>query len=170
MKIYPSLILVIFASVVVSQNSLFTIQSVPAYSLQRVCVQNCVFPGNGDLALNIGCPYPVLNACVCRTDLQRSASIYLTQCVDQGCFSDPSDLSSAISLYDSYYVSNGLPLLLVQAFTTAATSFVTSPLTGLTATAISSSTSLTTTLDSNKLLLAIILILTILAALVDFFH
>jgi hypothetical protein len=170
MRIYRSLILVTFASVVTSQISQYAIQSVAGYSLQRACVQECVSSGYYGLPTGIGCPNPYLIACVCRTDLQPSASTFLTQCVNQGCSSDPSDLSSAISLYDSYCALNGVPLVTAPVSTTAATSFVTSPPTGPTATATSSSTSLTTTLDSSELLLAIILIPTILAALVDFFH
>lgn len=129
MKIYRSLILVIFASVVASQNnSQYTIESVPAYSLQRVCVQNCVGTDLGfGLPANIGCPADsccpetYLGACACRTDLQPSAFSYLTQYVNQQCSSNPSDLSSAISLYDSYCVSNGFPLVTAIS-TTAATS------------------------------------------------
>jgi hypothetical protein len=161
MKIYRSLILVIFASAVASQNSPYTLDSVPAYALQRVCVQNCVGTGYLGLPANIGCPYTYLNACACRTDLQSSASSYLTQCVDQQCSSDPSDLSSAISLYDSYCVSNGYPLLPAIS-TTAATSFVTPAATATapTATATSGSTSLTT--SSSELVLTLILLSTIL--------
>src|SRR5271156_2414232 len=111
MKNYCGLILVIFASVVASQNSQYTIESVAEYSLQRNCVQTCIGIDILGLPNNIGCPYPYLNACACRTDLQPSASTYLTQCVDLSCSSDPSDLSSAISLYDSYCASNGFPIV-----------------------------------------------------------
>jgi hypothetical protein len=118
-----TLILFCFASLVAAQNSAYTIESVSAYSLQRTCVQNCL----GGLPGQIGCPfsYVYLNQCACRTDLQPSASTFLTGCVNNGCSRDPSDLSSAISLYDSYCVSNGFALVTVPASTTAATSFAT---------------------------------------------
>jgi hypothetical protein len=165
MKIYRSSILVIFASVVASQNSQYTIESVAEYSLQRACVQTCVGPDLDGLPQNIGCPYPYLNDCACRTDLQLSASTFLTQCVDQWCSSDPSDFSSAISLYDSYCVSNRFPIVTAPISTPATTSYVTIPAavstaTAPTATATSSSTSLTT--SSSELLLTFILLSTIL--------
>jgi hypothetical protein len=47
MKIYHGLILVIFASIAASQNSPYTIQSLPAYTLQRYCVQLCLTDGTG---------------------------------------------------------------------------------------------------------------------------
>jgi len=162
MKIYRRLILLIFASFVASQNAQYTIESVPAYSLQRSCVQYCIGTGDGGLPGNLGCPNPnqPLNACACRTDLQPSASSFLTSCVNQWCSSDPSDLSSAISIYDSYCASNGFAIVTAPASTTGATSFMTIPATTPTATATSSSTSLT--IGSSELLLIFPLVSTIL--------
>ncbi|KAN0073429.1 hypothetical protein V8E54_008649 [Elaphomyces granulatus] len=154
MKIYYSLILVIFASVVASQVSIFSINGDPAFSIQRVCVQACLGPGYTGVPGNIGCAYEddvYLNACVCRTDLQPSASSYLTKCVNSGCATEPSDLSSAISIYDNYCASNGFPV-------PAATSFISNPLNAATATVPkATSSSISLTISSSELLLTFIL-------------
>ena len=156
MKIYcSSIILVIFASVVVSQQAQqYTIISVPAYEHQHACVQYCI-GGEADenLPNALGCPSTYLNACVCRTDLQPSASSFLTACVNQGCSSDPSDLSSAISLYDSYCASNGFPV----PNTTAGTSFVTNPTAPWPTATAATYSSASLTISSRELLLTFIL-------------
>jgi hypothetical protein len=126
MNIYNRLILLIFASITASQNTPYTIQSLPAYSLQRACVQGCL-AGEYAVAYDLNCPQ--LNACVCRTDLQSQVSTYLTSCVNAGCSTNPPDLSSAVELYDSYCSMNGYPIVGAVVTTTASTSFVTSPAT-----------------------------------------
>jgi len=64
----------------------------------------------------LGCHAPLCspqwaatNNCYCRTDLQSVATSYLSSCVDKGCtVGDFSiDVSSAISIYDSYCQGNG---------------------------------------------------------------
>lgn len=49
------------------------------------------------------------NNCYCRSDLQSVATSYLSSCVDKGCTVGDSsiDVSSAISIYDSYCQGNG---------------------------------------------------------------
>jgi hypothetical protein len=100
-----------FASIAASQElPTWSIQSVSVFGSLRVCAQACLGPGlwiYNDLPAGLDCPSPILNACVCRTDLASSASSLLTSCANQGCSSNPADVSSVVSLYNSYCSANG---------------------------------------------------------------
>jgi hypothetical protein len=81
-----------------------TIDSLPAYSSQRPCVQYCLYSGqpNGAGAVNwaFGCTNP--NSCVCRADLASSASSFLTTCVNICCQSATIDVNNAVSIFNAY--------------------------------------------------------------------
>jgi len=98
-----------FTSIAASQEPpTWSIQSASAFSLLRVCAQGCLGLGPYSyLPALLDCPSPILNACVCRTDLASSASSLLTNCANQGCSSNPADVSSVVSLYSSYCLANG---------------------------------------------------------------
>jgi hypothetical protein len=98
-----------FASIAASQEPpTWSIQSVSVFGYLRVCAQGCLGLGPYSyLPAVLDCPSPILNACVCRTDLASSASSALTSCVNQGCSSNPADVSSVVSLYNSYCSVNG---------------------------------------------------------------
>jgi hypothetical protein len=91
-----------------------SIQNIPIFSSQRPCAQNCVWwdvtPINVEalLAGSLGCQLsPIENDCLCRTDLQPSATSYLQTCVSTACNGNTQDIQSAQSIYLSYCSSNG---------------------------------------------------------------
>ncbi|KAK3994300.1 hypothetical protein QBC44DRAFT_392820 [Cladorrhinum sp. PSN332] len=81
-----------------------------AFKAMRECARTCfVSNGSGDLIGQFGCRWPYQNDCLCRTDLAPAASKYLSTCCDAYCTVGPAtgDISTVISLYNSYCVSNG---------------------------------------------------------------
>lgn len=99
---YCTIILLIFASVVSPQMT-FSLGNDPAYVLLRDCVHTCL-AGPYGVPDYLGCNQ---NACVCRPDLQISGDDFLTTCINNYCDNDPSDVSTAVSLYSSYCSVNG---------------------------------------------------------------
>jgi hypothetical protein len=101
-----------------------TLWSQDIYSSQKPCAQQCFlgnFAGCGidQVAQAMGCGYNycgnaigATNGCYCRTDLQSVAQSYVSQCVKTRCTIGNSeiDISSAVSIYDSYCVANGFPV------------------------------------------------------------
>ena len=101
-----------------------TLWSQDIYSSQKPCAQQCFlgdFGGCGidQIAYQIGCnfnecsdKFGATNGCYCRTDLQSVAQSYVSQCVKTRCTIGDSeiDISSAVSIYDSYCVANGFPV------------------------------------------------------------
>jgi hypothetical protein len=83
-----------------------TIESLTAYSVQRLCVQECIWfglPGGGPgLPGILSCAQPYSDSCMCRTDLTASAISYLSTCVNSLCSSNTVDVSNAVSLYTGY--------------------------------------------------------------------
>jgi hypothetical protein len=94
----------------VSADGTFTITSLPAYTSQRVCAQNCFFGGYWNLPYALGCQSPYLDSCACRTDLTSSGSSILNSCINTACSSNSNDINSAESLYMGYCATvNGGP-------------------------------------------------------------
>jgi len=95
-------ILLVLASFV-SADGTVSINNIPAYSSQRACVQHCLFQGGfNDLGGSLDCPAPLLDSCICRTDLAFSVSSFLSTCVSSGCTSDTVDIGNALSIYTTY--------------------------------------------------------------------
>ncbi|KAF3908319.1 hypothetical protein AA313_de0207373 [Arthrobotrys entomopaga] len=109
------------------------------YTLQRSCVQHCVwYNGNNprgyyyinwdDVGGELKCGYAPINACYCNTKYASSATSYFSSCIPYYCGSgddaDPADLVSALSLYNAYCATaNGNPTKPVpEPVTVAATS------------------------------------------------
>ena len=73
-------------------------------------MKNCLWCGqyweqNCDatpLAAVIGCFDDQFDNCYCATDLQPSASSYITACINSGCTGDQADVSIGMSLYNGY--------------------------------------------------------------------
>jgi hypothetical protein len=90
----------------VSAGGPITIESLTAYSIQRNCVQDCIWdgtPGGGpNLPQYLSCAQPFSDSCICRTDLSASAINYLTSCVNSVCSGNTVDVSNAVSLYTGY--------------------------------------------------------------------
>ncbi|KAI0433261.1 hypothetical protein F5Y09DRAFT_92005 [Xylaria sp. FL1042] len=83
-----------------------------AFASQRPCAQSCfgggIFGDVGELADGIGCAYQnPQNECVCRLDLQSNADEYIASCVSRYCSANTLDITSAVSIYDSYCTSAG---------------------------------------------------------------
>ncbi|KAJ6256145.1 Tannase [Drechslerella dactyloides] len=100
-----------------------TIWSTIDYTLQRSCVQHCIWY-NGplprgayyhdwdDVGGELGCGHAPINGCYCNTKYSSSATSYFSSCIPYYCGStaDPENLVSAISLYDAYCATaNGNP-------------------------------------------------------------
>jgi hypothetical protein len=102
-----------------------SILNAPGFSTQRVCAQQCFGGSCGfcaiDLAQQIGCPFPGIDSCLCRTDLTSSALSILSSCVWRDCNFNAADISAALGIYSRYC---SLPAT-VQATTTQATSAAT---------------------------------------------
>jgi hypothetical protein len=111
-----------------------TLISQDIFSSQKPCAQGCFvgdFGGCGidGVANAIGCNYNycgntigATNGCYCRTDLQSVAQSYVSSCVKSKCTVGDSDIdiSSAVSIYDSYCVANGFPVNVATTPTQAA--------------------------------------------------
>ena len=94
----------------ISADGTFTITTLPAYTSQRVCAQDCFFQFGWNLPNALGCQSPYLDSCVCRTDLTSSGSSILNSCINNACSSNSNDISSAESLYLGYCATvNGGP-------------------------------------------------------------
>jgi len=95
-------------------DSTVSIASFTAYSVQRYCLQYCLFDGlpNGGFALPryLGCTGTALNGCFCNTNAASSASSFLTSCVNSYCADDATDVGNAVSLYDNY-CAHSLPVV-----------------------------------------------------------
>jgi hypothetical protein len=159
-------IVLALASTVICQNPTYSIQSVNGYALLRACAQACLWNDLYNLPDKLNCARPVLNACVCRTDLGPSASSFLTTCVNSECSSNSNDLVSAVSLYDSYCIANSY----IPAMTTAGTIPLLPTTSRQPPTATSSPTSgpagssATSSTEPSELLLMFILVPVILSA------
>jgi hypothetical protein len=99
-------------------NPSISIQNQPAYSGVRPCVQDCLYCGEfwfanclgGNPGLNNFLSAQSLDALYCRSDLQSSASSFLTGCMDSLCDANSVDLSDGISLYNGYCSIGGASL------------------------------------------------------------
>lgn len=78
----------------------------------------------GSLPEKLDCKYPYQNECLCRVDLAGEASKYLTSCVVKDCTVGPpdADVSSMMSNYNSYCLSNGFDVTAAPAVATSASS------------------------------------------------
>lgn len=103
-KGYLTLLLLFVPYISADGPGTITIDSLPAYSSQRPCVQYCLYSGqpNGAGAVNwaLGCTN--LNSCMCRADLASSASSFLTICVNTWCQSAAIDVNNAVSIFNAY--------------------------------------------------------------------
>jgi hypothetical protein len=92
----------------VHSASTVSIVSDSGYVGERTCAQNCVWHvgGSDDLITFLGCSNSEgwQNACYCRSDLQSSASSFLTSCVNKACSTNPADLATAVSVYSTYCI------------------------------------------------------------------
>ena len=99
-------ILALQSAPVVHSASTVSIVSDSGYISERTCAQNCVWHVgvSDDLITFLGCGNSDgwQNSCYCRSDLQSSASSFLTSCVNKACSTNPVDLASAISIYSTY--------------------------------------------------------------------
>jgi hypothetical protein len=102
-----------------SMAAVFTMSKEPAFEVIRVCAKACVTAPFGSLPEKLDCSYPYQNECVCRVDLAGMASKYLTSCVSR-CTAGPveGDLSTMMSVYNSYCMANGFDVTAAPAFTT----------------------------------------------------
>src|SRR5947209_19360780 len=81
-----------------SADGTVSIDSLTAYSIQRYCVQQCLWlrPSDGNFALGeaLSCgPSPYQDSCYCRTDLAPSASKFLSSCVNKYCSGHTADIT-----------------------------------------------------------------------------
>ncbi|PKX89396.1 uncharacterized protein P174DRAFT_57499 [Aspergillus novofumigatus IBT 16806] len=91
-----------------------TLTESAAYASQRPCAKRCFYWGSSSeggpdyLAIGVGCQVdPIMNECICRSDLQQTADSFLRKCVSDKCGENAIDVSSAVSIYDDYCTSNG---------------------------------------------------------------
>lgn len=89
--------------------------TVSGYLEQRACVQECLQESDSGakhrygIGVGIGCPYPVLSACLCREDLLSHKSAFLSTCFRDtfNCGEVLSqDLENAISVVNAYCGTN----------------------------------------------------------------
>ncbi|KAF4160235.1 hypothetical protein CNMCM8927_002717 [Aspergillus lentulus] len=106
-----------------------TLTESTAYASQRPCAKSCFYWGSSTqggadfLAERIGCEVdPILNECICRSDLQQTADSFLRKCVSDNCGANAIDVSSAVGIYDDYCTSNGYTRATSTAQTTRTTS------------------------------------------------
>ena len=91
-------------------GSAVSIRSEDGFKAMRECARDCLaFNGSGDLLGKFGCGYPQQNDCLCRTDLASAASKHLSTCCVGRCTVGPAegDISTAVSIYQSYCMGNG---------------------------------------------------------------
>lgn len=91
-----------------------TLTNLPAYQSQRSCAIQCFYIGFSSgggpdrIADNLDCPVdPIENDCFCRADLQDDADAFIQSCVYDYCSKNTIDVSSAVSIYDSYCTAAG---------------------------------------------------------------
>lgn len=91
-----------------------TLTDLPAYQSQRGCAIPCFHIGYGgaggpdQLADQLDCSVsPIENDCFCRADLQDDADALIQSCVYEACSGNTIDVSSAVSIYDSYCTAAG---------------------------------------------------------------
>lgn len=90
--------------------NIVSVREETAFKAQRECARDCfAWNGSGDLIGLFGCRYPYQNECLCRTDLAPAATKHFSTCMDARCTVGPAtgDISTAISIYNSYCVANG---------------------------------------------------------------
>ena len=97
-----------------SRAAVVTLTNLPVYDSQRSCSKQCFYMGFSSdggpdrLADALDCGVdPIENDCFCRADLQDDADAYLQSCVFDYCSKNTVDVSSAVSIYDSYCTSAG---------------------------------------------------------------
>jgi hypothetical protein len=99
-------IVIIFAPCHAQTDSI-SIYDQPAYKRQRGCLKHC-YDCNGCALMDfLGCGNALFDSCFCRANLAFSASSFLTSCINTACSSAPSDLNSAVSIYNGYCHING---------------------------------------------------------------
>lgn len=91
-----------------------TLTNLPAYQSQRSCAIPCFYIGYASgggpdqLAGQLDCSVsPIENDCFCRADLQDDADALIQSCVYEACSRNTIDVSSAVSIYDSYCTAAG---------------------------------------------------------------
>ncbi|KEF61983.1 uncharacterized protein A1O9_03555 [Exophiala aquamarina CBS 119918] len=91
-----------------------TLTNLPAYQSQRSCATQCFYVGFASgggpdrLADALDCAVdPIENDCFCRADLQDDADAFIQSCVYEYCSRNTIDVSSAVSIYDSYCTAAG---------------------------------------------------------------
>jgi hypothetical protein len=101
-----TLLIFLYLVVIAYGDGTVSLAQLTAYSIQRYCVQECIWLGPTDgeapLPAHLSCPLPYSNNCLCRTDLNAPASSFLTSYVDKWCSGNTVDLSNAVSLYTGY--------------------------------------------------------------------
>jgi hypothetical protein len=107
---------IIFHAAVFAQQTTVTIGSFNGFDQQHSCVQNCLrdwIAGDGeDVAWALQCDLPCANGCFCASTGATVASSFLTSCVNFRCLAGdlPSDVTSAVSIYDYYCLTAGYTL------------------------------------------------------------
>ena len=103
---YVAILIPLFTQLLLvgAQNDRISIFSEPDFVRQRDCLKlcwTCTTPCPVVWGV-IGCGGAPFDSCMCREDLRSSASSFLTSCINYRCTSAPHDVTSAVSLYNSY--------------------------------------------------------------------
>ncbi|KIM95637.1 hypothetical protein OIDMADRAFT_148728 [Oidiodendron maius Zn] len=102
-----------------------SITGLAAFSVQPACVQSCVFYNSFDVAdylvFELGCTSTIYNECYCTQIQDKSASTALSTCVNTLC-KGTTEISNAISLYESYCNGAGYPRTVSASQTSTTTS------------------------------------------------
>lgn len=101
--------LLILASFV-SADGIVSLNSLPAFTSQRTCAQSCFYSSSyNNVGVYLACAPPVLDSCMCRTDLISIALDYISNCVYYDCTRNSVDINSALSIYSSYCAKANSP-------------------------------------------------------------
>lgn len=109
-RLFSALVVLSLHMHLVLAATVVSIRSEDSFKAMRECARDCMaWNGSGDLLGKFGCNYPAPNDCLCRTDLAAAATKHLSTCCAGKCTVGPAegDISTAISVYQSYCMANG---------------------------------------------------------------
>src|SRR5438876_3599751 len=73
-------------------GSVVSIVSATDFAQQRPCVTDCLYGDRyGSLPVVLKCGSPLLDSCYCRSDLQSTATPWLSSCASRGCSGETID-------------------------------------------------------------------------------
>jgi len=125
-----------------------SITAAAEYAIEPACVQSCVYYNSFDVAdylvVQLGCTSTIYNACYCTQIADQSASTILSSCVNTLC-RGTTEISNAISLYESYCSGAGYPRSASASQTSTSTSVTT-----VSGSTTPSSTAITTTTSTSS--------------------